>query len=204
MGLPAAAEQGRRPLQQVHLRKVTEMTDFKVGDRVRVTSHHILPTGATGTVAGPGKRPDTMLVDWDAEWNRLQCGGWRREAFELIEPGVIQPGDYVRVTIEGTYEGGDGFITPGVHKDDERDWEYASGEGDTVTVEKVEPPVVVFKPGDRIRRKLTNGWDIPYEITVADEGYLQHHSGGRVVWRGTRLEFTSEDFEKVHLAEVPF
>jgi hypothetical protein len=72
------------------------------------------------------------------------------------------------------------------------------------SIQKIEPPVETFQPGDRIRRKLTDGWTLPYEITVADGGYLHHHGNGEVTWTPGPARFTSRSYEKVNLAEVPF
>lgn len=62
------------------------------------------------------------------------------------------------------------------------------------------PPAEVFKPGDRLRRKVDASWDIPYELTLGDGGYLQHYQDGSVTWHsGGHHIFTSESFEKVAL-----
>lgn len=65
-----------------------------------------------------------------------------------------------------------------------------------VSIEKLEPPVRVFKPGDRLRRKS----GAPYEITLTDTGYVQHVSNhnGHHDYSDTDEEwFNSDNFELV-------
>lgn len=73
-----------------------------------------------------------------------------------------------------------------------------------VDAEVVKRAVVTFKPGDRLRRK---DWSpLGYEITLADDGYLQHLSNGAVGYHGygtSRSFFTSENFDLVTLCEPP-
>lgn len=112
--------------------------------------------------------------------------------------GDIKPGDYVRITIEGPWYDDDYRTTEQIASIRE----YGAHPADTVTVEKIEPPVEVFKPGDRLRYK--GRWS-GYEITVADRGYLQHFTDGSVEFFTTptkftseKYEFTSEKYEKVY------
>lgn len=113
---------------------------------------------------------------------------------------VVRSGDYVRVTIEGYHTNAHPLVEYGTHAGDERNWEYESTDSDTVTIEKLEPPVEVFKPGDRLRRKGLGN----YEITLGDEGYLQHLASGRTVYAKYGADapdfFNSENFEKLNIA----
>ena len=79
---------------------------------------------------------------------------------------------------------------------------------DDITIEKLPPPVVTFKPGDRLRRKGYGAF--AYEITLADEGYLQHFAASGVEYNsynsysGTGREFfNSDNFDLVKLYEPP-
>lgn len=110
----------------------------------------------------------------------------------------IKYGDYVRITIEGPWLD-DGY---GTTEEIKAIGLWGEVAGDTVMVEKIDPPVEVFKPGDRLRRKGFGD----YEITLGDKGYLQHHvtSTGRVRYHkysdSTNPEwFTSQRFEKVDI-----
>lgn len=69
-----------------------------------------------------------------------------------------------------------------------------------ITVEEVKPPILTFKPGDRIRHK-----ELGYEVTVGDAGYLLHGNGAAEWWTlgmrhedGCQTTFTSEVYEKVY------
>lgn len=107
--------------------------------------------------------------------------------------GNLKRGDRVRVTIEGEVEFGSSFgvdleVGDGVVHLREGTWRG-------VEFEKIEPPVEVFKPGDRIRHR-----DIGFEVTIGDTGYLVHHTTGNHSWRPWRNEpFTSELYERVSL-----
>lgn len=75
---------------------------------------------------------------------------------------IIEKGDTVRVTIEGEYRGMDDGLSPlstGTLGPNDRDWEYESDEGDTVTVElvKKKTPEPKFKVGDRVRCTYPRG-----------------------------------------------
>lgn len=109
--------------------------------------------------------------------------------------GDIKPGDYVRITIEGPWYDDDYRTTEQIASIRE----YEAYPADKVTVEKVEPPVEVFKPGDRLRRTDFGG----YEITLGTQGYLQHPplSGeSRYTEYGADPDdfFNSKNFEKVY------
>lgn len=58
-----------------------------------------------------------------------------------------------------------------------------------ITVEVVEPPIVTFEPGDRVKSKV-NGW----EYTVGHNGYYCHDNDH--VYQSAFV-FTSEHFDKV-------
>ena len=67
-----------------------------------------------------------------------------------------------------------------------------------VSVEKLEPPVTVFKPGDTVRNKKLH----EYIYTVAENGYYDHYAAC-VFTDGEEL-FTSRDYELVELVPKPF
>lgn len=121
----------------------------------------------------------------------------------------IQVGDKVRITIEDVVIKVErSGRTVYLKNEAEDDLWFDLDEGNVASVEVVEkakPPVVTFKPGDRLRRK---GWaPIGYEITLADDGYLLHHVSGKVQYskygpNGAEW-FNSENFDKVELHEAP-
>ena len=175
------------------------MTAFKVGDKVRF----VMPltpfrVGDEGTVVELATSSGMVRVAHPIN-NPLPAGGWLASLheIELVEPTGYEPavGDRVRVTIEGevTATG----TRDGHHFDIADGFVYTHAEG--VTVEKVEPPVEVFKPGDFVRREsdgailhlAENGWlnmtnNRFYESPEVTGGY-----------------FTSERYEKVELHEAP-
>lgn len=118
----------------------------------------------------------------------------------------IKNGDRVRVTVEGLAHN-NGTYTVVRSADDQDHWlaEYRNllvGEG--VTVEKIEPPVEVFKPGDVVRA-----------LDQPDYVYLVRPDGKYIYLRTTPdagldlligrefgpmgLQFTSERYERVDL-----
>lgn len=65
-------------------------------------------------------------------------------------------------------------------------------------VEKVEPPVEAFGPGDVVRNPVTG-----QTYTLAQDGWIMHYSGARFTCARTdspMSQFTSEDFERVDLS----
>ena len=110
-------------------------------------------------------------------------------------------GDRVRVVLEGEV----GLLSPrrrGFDIGGSGGNHIYPDAGHVISIEKLEPPVTVFKPGDRLRRK--DGWD--YEVTIADDGYLQHFEGGSVRYYPgySHDEFTSERYDKLEFIEPPF
>lgn len=105
----------------------------------------------------------------------------------------IKKGDLVRVTIEGVIHDSEGlgiFLHDGCT--------YINTKKPGVSVERIEPPVVQFKPGDRLRRR--NG--MAYEVTLGVDGYL-HHSTDHFFRFSDPLPrgfFNSERFEKINLS----
>ena len=102
----------------------------------------------------------------------------------------IKKGDRVRITIEGEVTAvstnGDLIV------DDYHEIATAAPTGG-ITVEKVEPPVEVFGPGDVVRHKTEK---VLY--TIGKNGFLNHRSG--ILWESTTFEpFTSEHYERVSL-----
>lgn len=65
-----------------------------------------------------------------------------------------------------------------------------------ISIERIEPPVEVFKPGDRLRRI-----GLDYEVTLGSKGYLQHLPSGNVEFNDYDADnpkwFNSENFEKI-------
>lgn len=108
----------------------------------------------------------------------------------------IKQGDYVRITIEGPWVGDD--TTDGEQFDGDVQ-EYVNEPTDRVFLTKIEPPVEVFKPGDRLRRNGFGG----YEITLGTQGYLQHFPlSGESCYTEYGADpddfFNSKNFEKVY------
>ena len=107
----------------------------------------------------------------------------------------IQPGDTIRLTIEGTAEEvGQGWVRiNGAVRD--------LGRYEVEVLEKAKPPLVRFKRGDVVRHKRHEG----SIFLVTDRGPV-HFRTGRLYkkaeeWCETYL--TSEFYEKVELHEAP-
>ncbi|HET6915106.1 MAG TPA: hypothetical protein VFH56_03360, partial [Acidimicrobiales bacterium] len=81
------------------------------------------------------------------------------------------PGDKVRVTIEGTVHRHCGHSLELRNEFGNASHEIFTNQSD-VKVEKIEPPVEVFKPGDLIRHK---GSQVTFLVT--SEGYVDMTSG---------------------------
>jgi len=100
----------------------------------------------------------------------------------------IKKGDWVRLTIEGEVDEvvyfGSYISTPKV-----KIGKYMYSLDERYTVEKTEPPMVTFKPGDRVRSKRTGN-----EFTIGHGGYFSHQ---RHFWNGRVATFTSKVFELV-------
>ena len=106
--------------------------------------------------------------------------------------GAVKKGDRVRVVLEGevaSVHGQDVLIDSGSRL------KHVVVEDHVVSIEVLKPPVERFKPGDRLRRK---DFEPGYEITLADEGYLQHFSNGTVHYFSHRSDvFNSDSYELV-------
>ena len=110
-------------------------------------------------------------------------------------------GDRVRVVLEGTVTGvNSGYGWFNLRTDGGLGY---AGIHDDGSVEKIEPPVEVFKPGDVVRDKATST-----VRALGENGYVILQSGftqevGALVSYGNfgyqEHEFTSERFEKVDL-----
>lgn len=105
----------------------------------------------------------------------------------------LKVGDRVRITLESE-------IT---YFDREGDWVDAANntfrrnQKDVVSVEKLEPPVEVFGPGDVVRLKA-----LPrYTFHIGRGGYLDRFHNS---WRAGAASFTSEAYDRVELVEKPF
>lgn len=107
-------------------------------------------------------------------------------------------GDRVRVVLEGEAEvdrGGatgfrfsDGFFYTSIDM-------FAPF---VVSIEKVEPPVTVFKPGDVVREKVRT----EFVWQILNDGYVRVGSrpeGGAFDPQKSSMEFTSEDYELVQI-----
>ncbi len=106
--------------------------------------------------------------------------------------GVVKYGDRVKVTVEGLAHTNGGYTV--IHSDSDQ-WlaEYKNIHlGDGVTVEKVEPPVEVFKPGDVVRDKLCG--DVR---AIGHDGWFNITQGRW--YPGSVDDFTSEGHERVNL-----
>lgn len=93
-------------------------------------------------------------------------------------------GDYVRITREGRVNG---TVNSDVVFIDGEDWGIQLR---GAKVEKIDPPVVKFKPGQRVRDKKVSEW----EYTVGFNGYFDHGSNEVVK---TSRAFTSRYYELV-------
>ena len=98
-------------------------------------------------------------------------------------------GDRVRVVLEGEVRATNGMYTN--VQNDEGEW-LAEFKHELVPVEKIEPPVTIFKPGDRIRA-LGGG----NEYTLADAGYVSHGSAG-VTGRGRLMSYMDTATQRDH------
>ena len=109
-----------------------------------------------------------------------------------------QIGDKVKVTFEGTYEAPNGgFGSPGVRPDGHPEvFLHASHALRAATsVEKIEPPVEVFKPGDVVRHKRHG--DIR---AIGNDGWV-NLTHGDVITGVYDLDqrFTSDKYERVNV-----
>ena len=107
-----------------------------------------------------------------------------------------QKGDRVRVVLEGKVLGTDkngfslgaydgNFIIPGAEH--------------VVSIEKIEPPVEVFKPGDVVRAK----WNDGFLYSLGRDGYFSHSSALWFPYEDSitqAKDFTSRVYERVELA----
>lgn len=114
----------------------------------------------------------------------------------------VKKGDRVRITFEGEADEYLAGITYGTHEAGDRNFEVRSDEGDTVTIEKIEPPVEVFGPGDLLR---TTHDGPPAYYYLAENGYVRLVGGGygnvTPFYEYDEGDvFTSKEYEKVDLA----
>jgi hypothetical protein len=110
-------------------------------------------------------------------------------------------GDRIRVTFEDVViDTSDGIELANSHYADL--FVFDLDEPTLVSVEKIEPPVEVFKPGDVVTRPRSGG----HPIMLLETGYVRvgkpHlHPYGHGC---TRDFFTSEHFQRVELVAKPF
>lgn len=106
---------------------------------------------------------------------------------------VPKAGDHVRVTLEGRVTTASSWFFE-VECSDGRFNRFS--EKADITVEKIEPPVEVFKPGEVIRHKGSG-----VVLALAEVGFLNidHKRFYRYVDAGHPEHFTSEHYERVVL-----
>lgn len=103
-------------------------------------------------------------------------------------------GDRVKVTLDGEVlrvidiEPGSEEIELRVESEHGATYVYAHPSA----IEKVEPPVEVFGPGDLVRSK-----EYGFLYAIARDGYLSLEAG---LWAGVKYPFTSERYERVDLS----
>ena len=113
----------------------------------------------------------------------------------------IKKGDRVKVTLEGTLTSADHPDAFAMGRSQQRAIFSTQAKEYTVTIEKIEPPVEVFKPGDVVRVK--RGLD-GHARVLGQDSYIVIPSGRQ--WRYgeaggyEREEFTSRRFERVNLS----
>ena len=108
----------------------------------------------------------------------------------------VRKGDYVRITIEGEWLV-EGYTVEGIKALPE----IGVAPGDTVTVEKIEPPVETFKPGDVVRPKANH--EYVYAILENDKYTYLKCPEEFTILGGTfgpmYPPFTSRHYEKVSI-----
>lgn len=108
-----------------------------------------------------------------------------------------QKGDRVRVVLEDEVRGveSDGFVVG-----DAADANYIQPSAEhVVSIEKIEPPVEVFKPGDVVRAK----WNDSFLYSLGRDGYFSHSSALWFPYENSitqEKDFTSRAYERVELA----
>lgn len=108
-------------------------------------------------------------------------------------------GDRVRVVLEGEANGvgSSGFVI-GESYDDNF---IAFGAKHVVSIEKIEPPVTVFKPGQTVRLRSRSGLP-PLTYSIGNGGYYSHHGKKWFTHEEARTHegyFTSRQYELVEL-----
>lgn len=100
----------------------------------------------------------------------------------------IKVGDRVRVVIEGTAaEANENWLFVA-------DCDISRASDGVVSVEKIDPPVEVFGPGDMVRRKGRR-----YVYSLGHDGYFDHTTGYYFNANIDQEPFTSEAYERVNL-----
>lgn len=140
------------------------------------------------------------VEEMNERWGPLFLDQRREEPYRL-EPdkeeamsSEIKVGDKVRINAEGTVLEVSSFGDLKVSHSDGYDVSWFHSR----SVEKIKPPVEVFKPGDRVRLKS----DSDCEFTLADSGFLAHWSSGQVDWISSPTSiFTSKGFTLVYRPE---
>lgn len=121
----------------------------------------------------------------------------------------IKVGDRVRVVIEDEVvrcDGGTIYLKNDVPGEDADMW-FASGDPNVVSVEKIEPPVEVFKPGDFVKSK--DGVARVYYITQNGYVMISHPLAPGASWPHYEFDhsedpFDSTEYTKVEMVEKPF
>lgn len=105
----------------------------------------------------------------------------------------IKPGDHVRITIEGPWHDNEYQTTEQIAAIRK----YAVYPNDTVTVEKVEPPVETFGPGDLLRNK--DNPDLVIAVTLDGYTYVGTVNPGLHVVGAGHTPATSQSWERVEI-----
>lgn len=115
-----------------------------------------------------------------------------------------QGGERVRVVLEGDVADDVNSIGFSLEQETGGFFPIMWDDSSVVSIEKIEPPVEVFKPGDRVRSKASGA-----EFTLGEDGYLAHRNPAREPhysrWMDYRVtatqpsHFTSQKYERVEL-----
>lgn len=104
-----------------------------------------------------------------------------------------RPGDRVRVTTEGEVSWVSAAGAFEVGRDDQAVYFKPGNQPSVVSIEKIEPPVTVFKPGQTVRGKRSG---LLYSL---GEGGFWSHTYNKFYQTGGDPRFTSKSYELVDL-----
>lgn len=114
--------------------------------------------------------------------------------------GAVKVGDYIRIVIEGPWDGSGEVLDYGVQPREDERTEWYANPGDVVTIEKIDPPVETFGPGDLVR-----GRDGGSVVALGLDGFFNLGSGefftyGQNGFYLTPEKFTSRRFKRVSVS----